>query len=227
MYVPNYIPPPIEVPNNVTEERYPQRLGFIRRVTVLHLLSLLIVGGLSMLDLPSIKLSASAVEIGSLLVVFSVVRITTRATKMDQIISLCLAPLLLVSLALLARTLNQSGWPVWGVVVGAASSVLYAFLCGRDFSFVGQFCLGLIVSSTALAVVATTFRMSTHQAAFLLGTNAAFLFYVVYDSASLLARRRLGEEAAAVVDLYRDVLNVFGYFVRVARHWRKHKIWAR
>jgi hypothetical protein len=47
----------------------------------------------------------------------------------------------------------------------------------------------------------------------------------VYDNASLLARRRLGEELGAVVDLYRDVLNVFGWVVRVLAHWRKHRIW--
>jgi hypothetical protein len=227
MYVPNYVPAPIEVPNNVTEERYPLRLVFIRRVAALHFLSLLIIGGLSMLELPNLHLGASAVEIGVLLLVLSIVRITTRATKMDQIISLCLAPLLMLSLAVLVRNLNQGGWPVWGIAIGAASTVLYSLSCGRDFSFVGQFFLSLILSSTLLAVIATTYGMTPDHAAFLLGINAAFLFYLVYDSASLLARRRLGEEAVAVIDLYRDVLNVFGYLVRVARHWRKHKIWAR
>jgi FtsH-binding integral membrane protein len=96
-----------------------------------------------------------------------------------------------------------------------------------DFSFVGQFVLSLIASTVILAVAALALGIEPAKAGFLLGANAIYLFYLVYDSASLLARRRLGEEIAAVVDLYRDVFNVFGYLVRVARHWRKHRIWAR
>ena len=53
-----------------------------------------------------------------------------------------------------------------------------------------------------------------------------FVIYWVYDLASLLARRRQGEELAAVVDLYRDVFNFFGYAVRMIKHWQKHKIWT-
>jgi hypothetical protein len=49
--------------------------------------------------------------------------------------------------------------------------------------------------------------------------------YFAYDLASLMSRRRRGEEAAAVVDLYRDVFNVFGYVPRVIAHWHRHRIW--
>ncbi len=34
------------------------------------------------------------------------------------------------------------------------------------------------------------------------------------------------QSVAAVTDFYRDVFNVFGYVIRVARHWRKHRIWS-
>lgn len=227
MYVPNYIPAPIEVPNNVTEERYPVRLGFVRRVNVLHLLSFLLIGGLSVLNLPTVPILSSAIELALVLLALLIVRIRMRATRGDLVFSLAMSPVLLISIAVLVRNLNLSGWPVWGVGVGASCTTIYALCCGRDFTFVGQFCLSLIASSVVLAVVATRLGMSPHEAAFLLGSNAGYLFYLVYDSASLLARRRLGEEAVAVVDLYRDVFNFFGYFVRVARHWRKHRIWAR
>ncbi|HVT12281.1 MAG TPA: hypothetical protein VHE55_08435 [Fimbriimonadaceae bacterium] len=227
MYVPNYIPAPLEVPHNVTQERYRVRLGFIRRVALLHLLSLLIVGGLSMLNLISVPVEASVLELALVLVALLIVRILMRGTKGDLLFSLALSPVLLLSVAILVRILNQTGWPVWGIGVGAGCATLYTLCCGRDFSFVGQFCLSLIASSVALAIVAIKLGMSTQDAAFLLGANAAYLFYLVYDSASLLARRRLGEELGAVIDLYRDVFNFFGYFVRVARHWRKHRIWAR
>jgi hypothetical protein len=227
MYVPNYIPAPIEVPGNVTEEKYAVRLGFIRRVAIFHLASLAVVAALSLLDLPQLPLASALVELGALLLILSLVRIGTRATKKDLIVSSALLPILLVSLAVIVRTLHAMGWPIWGIAVGVSASVVYALSCGRDFSFVGQYVLSLIVSSVLLAWAAINMGMPPSKAAFLLGANAGYLFYVVYDSASLLARRRVGEEAAAVVDLYRDVFNVFGYFVRVARHWRKHRIWAR
>ena len=41
MVVPNYIPDPIEIPNNVTEQPYLVRLAYIRRVLSLHLLSVI------------------------------------------------------------------------------------------------------------------------------------------------------------------------------------------
>jgi hypothetical protein len=46
----------------------------------------------------------------------------------------------------------------------------------------------------------------------------------VYDLAALMSRRRQHETWAAVADLFRDVLNVFGYSYRVVRHWRRHRI---
>lgn len=227
MYVPNYIPSPIEVPGNVTEERYTARLGFVRRVAILHLASLAIIALIAQFDLPKVPLAASAIELGILLLVLSLVRIGTRATRNDLIISGSLLPLVLISLGFLVRTIVDTGWPIWGIAAGASAAVVYSLCCGRDFSFVGQYLLSLIASSVVLAFAAIHVGMPPSKAAFLLGANAAYLFYLVYDSASLLARRRLGEEIAAVVDLYRDVFNVFGYLVRVARHWRKHRIWAR
>lgn len=47
MYVPNYVPEPLEVPANVTLDRYPVRLAFIRRVTLLHAASLCLVAGIA------------------------------------------------------------------------------------------------------------------------------------------------------------------------------------
>jgi FtsH-binding integral membrane protein len=227
MYVPNYIPPPIEVPGNVTEQSYSVRLGFVRRVAILHLASLAVIAALSLLELPKVPVEMAIAELGIVLLVLSFIRIGTRATKYDLMVSGSLLPVVLVSLAVIVRTLNQGEWPVWGVAAGAACAVIYAISCGRDFSFVGQYALSLIVSSVGLACAAISMGMPPSKAAFLLGANAGYLFYLVYDSASLLARRRLGEEVAAVVDLYRDIFNVFGYLARVARHWRKHRIWAR
>lgn len=227
MYVPNYIPDTVEVPNGITLEPYRVRLRFIRRVSVLHFLSLLLIAGLSMLPLPDLPLRVSVPNLAVLLLILSIVRIGTRATRYDLIVSGALLPFLIGAIALIVRRVDHGGWPLWGAMCGAAASVVYALACGRDFSFVGQFLLSLIASSVVLAVAATGIGLEPPQAAFLMGANAIYLFYLVYDLASLLFRRRLGEELGAVVDLYRDVFNIFGYLVRVGRHWREHRIWAR
>ena len=125
-----------------------------------------------------------------------------------------------------ARSLSAIDLPVWAALVGAACSALYAVLCGRDFSFVGQFVLAWIVSSGFVAWIATMEHLVPGNAAQALAWNTAFLLYLVYDTASLLSRRRRGEALAAVVDLFRDVLNVLGWTLRVVQHWRQHRIWV-
>jgi len=49
MIVPNYIPEPLEVPRNVTEEPYALRVTYIRRVTLRHLMGLFALAALSYL----------------------------------------------------------------------------------------------------------------------------------------------------------------------------------
>ena len=112
------------------------------------------------------------------------------------------------------------------LLVGPLASTIYGALSGRDYSFVGNFMLSLIASSVAIAAVCSQEGYSRRLAAEGLGLNAAYLFYVIYDLASIQSRRRTGEEWAAVTDLYRDVFNVFGYIRRVIIHWQKHKIWS-
>ncbi|MER3496739.1 MAG: hypothetical protein C4321_05655, partial [Chloroflexota bacterium] len=65
----------------------------------------------------------------------------------------------------------------------------YLALCGRDLSFLGMGLSALALSSAALLVWGTT--------PLGLAINAAVLCYWVYDLASLLSRRRIGEEWAA------------------------------
>ena len=52
MYVHNYVPDPLEVPNNVSEERYALRLKFIRKVSLFHGLSVLAIAAISQLRVP-------------------------------------------------------------------------------------------------------------------------------------------------------------------------------
>jgi len=221
----NYVPDPLEVPGNVTQDPYPERLAFIRRVSALHAAT---VCGVALIA------SAFPIEIDwrpalayflALLVILCLVRIAYRGGRNEVTTSVGLLPLLLATAGLTAGALLHVGFPVWSAGLGLAFAVIYAMLCGRDFSFVGQFVLSLIASSTLVALLSIQLSLSTRQAAQALLWNGSFLLYYVYDLASLLARRRRAEELAAVTDLYRDVLNIFGWIVRVVAHWRRHRIW--
>ena len=226
MYVPNYVPEPLEVPGNIAEGRDQARLAFIRRVAILHLLSLACVCLLTRLLFPYTGLVSVLLALAVCLSALDLIRIGLRGKASEaRISSLCL-PAVLVLVAWAARETSIAGWPAFPPVIGAVCVVIYTLVSGRDFSFVGCCLLSLIASSAAIAAWSITAGYDRAQAAFALGSNGLFVTYLVYDSASLLARRRQGEELAAIVDLYRDVFNFFGYAVRIVKHWRKHRIWT-
>jgi FtsH-binding integral membrane protein len=226
MYVPNYVPEQLEVPGNITLAPYMSRVLFIRRVTALHLMSLALITALCLYPFPATGWMMPAVVLSALLILLDLLRIALRGRKLEAIASSAALPCILLTVAWLASELLRMGIPVWCVLAGPLCCGLYTLCCGRDYSFVGCLMLSMIVSSTALAGAAIQVGMGARQAAWGLGLNAVYLVYFVYDLASLMARRRRGEEVAAVVDLYRDIFNFFGYIVRVIGHWKRHRIWA-
>lgn len=225
MYVPNYVPDPIEIPGNVTEEPYHARLGFVKRVSLLHFASLLVVGAVAYLPYAPPR-AVSLWMLGVFLIGLAITRVALRKRRTEARVSGMLLPPLLVLVGFALHHLQLAGHPIWTVIIGPGCAIIYATLCGRDYSFVGQYLLSLIASSTAIAALAVAAPSTLADARFALIANGVYLSYYVYDLASLLARRRLREEFAAVVDLYRDVLNIFGYIVRCIGHWRKHRIWV-
>jgi len=226
MYVPNYIPEPLEVPGNITEERYPIRLVFIRRVALLYFGSTSVIALLTQLSFPHMGWLYSMIALAACLTGLDLLRIGLRGKPAEAKISTLCLPAVLILVAWGIRELGLDGWPIFQPAIGVASVIAFTFVSGRDFSFVGCCFLSLIGSSVGVAAVAGAQHFDRVHAAFALGTNACFVTYLVYDLASLLARRRRGEEFAAVVDLYRDVFNFFGYAVRMVKHWHKHKIWT-
>jgi hypothetical protein len=226
MNVPNYMPEPIEVPGNVTTEKYALRLVFIRKVIWMHLASLGLVAAATAIPMPYRGVGPTALTLALFLILLELVRIRTRGRREEPLLSCVLFPPVIVLAAALLRESYHLGYPVWALIVGPVCAGLYSAICGRDFSFVGCYFLSLIASSIFVASIAISIGLSGPMAGLAIAFNAIYLFYWVYDLAALLARRRLREEAAAVVDLYRDVFNIFGYIPRVASHWKKHKIWV-
>ena len=226
MIVPNYVPDPIEVPGNVTEQPYRQRLAFIRKVSVLHLASVAWIAAVVTVHPPVWPLKVALGSALGCLLILSLIRIVLRGQKLEVVLSVGILPILLSLLGLAADCLSRHHFPIWSVGVSFSTAVIYTMLCGRDFSFVGQFFLSWIASSLLIAGTCLALRLEHVQAGVALGVNVLGLFYYSYDLASLLSRRRIGEELAGVVDLYRDVLNVFGWTIRVVQHWFRHGIFT-
>jgi hypothetical protein len=224
MFVPNYVPEPEQIPGSVTTEPYRMRLAFIRQVLQCFVGSVGLVIGVGLL-LPG-KLPLLQVSIGLLLTLFLVsgIRSLLRGTELEPKVTALSLPIVIFMFALATRTWTAAHFPAWSILAGIASFGIYATFCGRDFSFVGGFTLSLIVSSVFIAFVMVEEGMTTQRSVQALLWNAGGLFYLVYDLAALLSRRKASEGWAAVVDLYRDVFNFLGYFPRVLIHWNRHRI---
>ena len=227
MNVPPFVPQPTEIPGNVTVESYHVRLAFIRRVAVLHFLSICAIAFLSWTFSGFPSLSTCALILGGLLAGSSLFRSFAHGARWEPFASAATLPFIMASLAGVIAGLSDLGWPTWAPGLGIAASVAYTLVCGRDLSFVGMYCLAVLVSSIAMALLAVGEVITWRDVPAAFSTNLFVTFYYVYDLGSLLSRRRLGEEVGAVVDLYRDVLNIFGYSIRSVRHWREHRIWSR
>ena len=226
MYVPPYVPQPLEIPGNVAQEPYPVRLAFVRRVSAAHFLTVLISGAMALVPMPSVGAASAALVLLGILLLLSMVRGLAKGREADQRLSVFLLPVLLFGVAVWFRALYFEGWAIWALGIGISCALIYTLLCGRDLSFVGMFVLALAASSATIAAICWQTGIGALSAWAAISLNAAFLFYYVYDLAALLTRRRLGEEWGAVVDLYRDVLNGLAYPIRVYHHWRKHNIWT-
>lgn len=227
MYVPPFVPQPTEIPGNVTTEPYKVRLGFIRRVAIFHFASAAIIAGLMRLPLPNFGAEGPILSAVIVLLGMSVLRTLARGNKWEPLASLAMMPLLLPALAASFVELGELGFPAWPLAAGLSCALIYTLLCGRDLSFIGMFSLAWLGSTAAIIGINVILKGSTMDAARFVVLNTGYLFYYVYDLGSLLSRRRLGEEGGAIVDLYRDVFNLFGYAIRSVRHWKRHSIWTK
>jgi hypothetical protein len=226
MQVQNYVPDPVQAAGSINFERYWVRVRFVRKVTYLFAAAVILALATGYLFKLPISPPQAVLMLALFLLMTSGVRTLLRNNPKEPLFSGALALPSVVLTGLCFRTLVNSGYPLWSAALGILSFALYVRLCGRDLSFVGGFMLALIASSVSIAVIMILARLSPAASAMALLWNASALFYVVYDLASLLGRRRLGEHVGAVTDLFRDGFNFLGYIPRVIIHWQKHKILA-
>jgi hypothetical protein len=151
MYVPNYVPEPLEVPANVTLDPYPVRLAFVRRVVLLHTAGLCVVSALAWLPWPFVEWDVALATLAVLLLLLDVIRVALRGQALEATLSTASLAILLPTVGWAAHALFAVGFPVWAMLVGPAFALAYTLGCGRDFSFVGCALLSLIGSSVLLA----------------------------------------------------------------------------
>lgn len=224
MYVPNYVPEPEQMPGNVTKEPYALRLKFIRQTLFRFIGSIGMVVGIAMVVPRDLELWPMTIALLVVLFCVSGIRTLFRGTVIEPKLTTWALPVVLLMVAVTMRCWTLAFFPAWSILAGIACFGIYAAVCGRDFSFVGGYTLSLIASSVFIAFVMVEEKMTSTQSAQALLWNAGGLFYLVYDLAALLSRRKSNESWASVVDLYRDVFNFMGYFPRVLIHWNRHRI---
>lgn len=226
MNVPPYMPEPIEIPGNVSEEHRSVCLAFVRKTALYYTLSVVLISAVGCYPRQHYPLEISISIFVGMLLLLSLIRGVEKGRPLDVWLSVLCLPFLIVSVGDMARAMWAAGWPIWALPIGIAYCLAYTYLSGRDHSFVGEYCIVLAASSVTIAFVAPQLHPDNPNIWLAILGNAVFLFYYVYDSAALLTRRRKGEELAAVADLYRDLLNCLTYSVRVYLHWRKYNIWS-
>lgn len=226
MFVPPFFPPPIEVKDNVADLLPRPRLGFVRRVLFGLNVTLILIGGLTALWGPWIPLMESTVGLLALIAFLSLFRLATKRKSIEPVVSgIVWLPFAVFLASAVSHTPVRD--MLWPMLLAPAISYLYAVLSGRDTSFIAMFLFAFLVS---MAIILTGHFMGLWHFAHI-GWEMALLtvwpFYVVYDLSMILRRRKLGQELGAVVDLYRDPLNLITYGQRVIEHWNRHRLWAK
>lgn len=228
------MPEPITVPGSVADGDYATRVRFARFVGVCHLISLAALAGMvaifmrpeSRLYVDKIGFEAVLLFSASCLVVLAAVR---HASVVWQ--TLFLIGFLISSAAWMGSALAR-GHEIYpgfmetlgiGIATAWTSVLLYNLLCGRDYSFVGEFTLSLLAVFVFATLYAVRVKMALLEIAVVLGLCAIAVGYWTYDLAMILGRRTAAEKLQAVFDLYRDMLNFLWFPVRILRMPRRRR----
>jgi len=224
VYIQPYFPEPEIVPGAVAQAPYDTRLKFIRGVTYGWCLRVAVsFAGCSLVKIPAPLESLALWGLAGLLIL-SASRGVSVHGKLDRWVSWIVFPPTILMLAAVVVGLGRGGLGTLSIPIGMGCLALYTLLCGRDYSFTGAVALAWMAMVGVLVLLSFTDAMTAMET--LLGalTGTVFLFYVVYDLACLLQRRRTDEQSLAVVDLARDSLNFITYGIRVIRHWQRFRL---
>lgn len=227
MYVPNYVPSQVEIPGSVAEKSWREKLLFLRYTTLwFGILALLIITVAFVVpyDLDSFRTVVILAAGGCLFL--NLVRTFARDSQLERGPSLVIAPFVVLTLGMAVGGCQRLGFPVWSLASSWLFFTLYTYLCGRDFSFLGQLFLGWFSSLSLDLLVVWVFHLGWKTGAQACLLTLAGSFYFSYDLASIMSRRRRGEELHAGIDFLRDMFNFVGFGIRCRRHWRRHKIWV-
>lgn len=223
MHIQPYFPEQLEVSKNAAAERYIVTLSYIRAVMAGHFVSVLAVILVALVLNPILDWQGAVIVFFGSLLLLTIVRRVLNGGWLDNGLSLLLMVPTVWSLGAMARTGLDAGFPLWIPLVGYITASAYGALCGRDFSFVGQFVITTVVLSATVVSTTLLGMVEWHDSLLWWLVGEVYAFFFIYDLAALLSRRRLGEEPAAVADLYRDLLNFLTYSVRVYLHWKRYR----
>lgn len=211
------------VPGRVSQEPYPVLTAFIKRVSVLHFLTIAIASVLALQMPMLVKPGVAWAIFGGGLLALTIVRRIHDGGWLDNVWSSILLLPTVFATAQLGHVALAKGWPLWALPLGAFFAAIYVAACGRDFSFSGQAALSIIVSWIAVIamMVMGWIDVSTMLKAGL--TSTIYLTYLAFDLAMILHRRRTNELPAATADFFRDLINILTYALRIFLHWRKFR----
>ncbi len=216
-----YFPEPVVVSKNVATERYVVRLSFVRAVLSGHVVTVVGIAAVASLLDPALSVNGLLVVLLAGLLALTFTRRLLVGRSLDGVISFFLLLPVLYCLGGLTKFAVAIGQPVWIFIVAYGIASIYGALCGRDYSFVGQFVIAAVLLTVVVGSAVLLGAVDWRVALLWWSVSLAYVFFLVYDLAALLSRRRLGEEPAAVADLYRDMLNFSTYSVRIFLHWRR------
>ena len=224
MYVPPYFPEPVVVRDAAADAPYDVRRKFIQRVIVGHAATVGVATAIGFFAHFTIDFRISSFALLVMLLIHCLARKLANSTYPEKLIQIVLLPFVLVACGVVGSGPSQRDWPVWVFPVAVTGGTVYAMLAGRDFSFLGHF--GASIGSIFLILFAKpwlpAFVPGTYPQAIIVGGIASF--YVSYDLAMILRRRKANEAVSGICDLYGDVLNITTYAPRVIAHWKKFNI---
>ncbi|MCW5936573.1 MAG: hypothetical protein KIT11_04620 [Fimbriimonadaceae bacterium] len=220
MYLQPFFPEPVTVPGNVTQHRYGVRVEFVRRVAFGQALCVALAGvSMSFGAVLDARLAGSAL-LGSM-VALSFLRVVGKRTPTLVVLDVVV---LLAVLLLWGQVLaGAEPWLAAGLAMGTVLVVLYTAVAGRDFSYYGLYFLGLLAAGVLCLLEDLLGFASLPGAGLTFAVAATWLGYLCYDLSMIVRRRRPAEVVPAIVDVFRDPLNLFSYAWRTWRHWRRLK----